>query len=164
MDRTKPFTTLARVVATLAAEKPITLPFQMGARNTEWSETFSVGIDRVSREKAVLLRTTTRKGGVERVQMADACFWSLSGMLEQVSQWSDEDMAHVEAMLVDHVPGASPTLDDIASFDDAQPGAVRRIAGTQWTLSQKADALEAEKGVDTKWTLDDAVTLVMKGK
>jgi hypothetical protein len=164
MDRTKPFTTLARVVATLAAEKPITLPFQMGARNTEWSETFSVGIDRVSQEKAVLLQSTTRKGGVERVQMADACFWSLGGMFEQIGQWSDEDMAHVEALLVDLTPGTSETLDAIASLDDAQPGTVRRIAGTQWTLSRKADALEAEEHVDTKWTLDDAVTLVMKGK
>lgn len=166
MDRTKPFATLARVVATLAAGRHVTTPFAMGARDTEWSETFRVGIDRVTRERAVLLETTTRKGGLEHRQMADACFWSLGQMLEQVIEWTDEDFAAIEPMLDVVTPGVSPTVDAIAAFDDMADGASQTIAGAVWTLGRGVEAatLSMEPGHDPQWTLDDVVLRVMEGK
>ena len=70
MDRL-PFKTLARFVQTLAVGRPVELPFALGARGTEWAETFVVGPDRINGGDTVLHKTSNRKNGNVREQMAD---------------------------------------------------------------------------------------------
>lgn len=167
MDRSQPFTILARVVATLADRKPVTTPYAMGARNTEWSETFRVDVERVTREHAVLHEMRSRRDGVERHQSSDACFWSLSEMLDQIIDWDDEDFTAIEAMLVPHVAGTSITVDAIAALDQIKDDTDVRIPGTgQWTVKPggRRPYLLIENGRDPKWTLDDSVMAVMREK
>jgi len=165
MDRSRPFTTLARVVATLAAGKPVTTPFAMGQRRTEWSETFELGIDRIDRETCVLHSSTTRRDGVVRKQMSDPCFWSLTDMFEQVREWSDDDFAAIEPTLEQLSPGRSVTLDVIAALDDHQTMGVT-IVTTIWQLTQVdgAPKLTIRDGCDPKWTLDEVVRAVIQGR
>lgn len=158
MDR-KPIHTLARIVQTLAVGRPVTLPFQMGERETEWSETFELGINRVDREPAVLHRMSTRKNGVVRDQMADATDWSLSDMLRLVVEIDDESFAYMERALMP-LDVAGPTVEGLADLQDG-PG-VAVVAGQPWRRTGAVIAIETD--VDPKWSLDAAVMAVRAGR
>lgn len=158
MDR-MPFKTLARLVHTLAVGRAVTLPFAPGGRGFEWADTFVVGPDHANGGETVMHRMTTRKNGVEREQMASPCDWSLDEMLQQIVEWDDETLDHVERNLM---PLEDPghTVEAIADLTDG-PG-VAMIAGTLWR--REGDAIRMTTEAPPKWTLDEAVTAVKAGR
>lgn len=165
MDRSQPYTMLARLVATLSEIKPVSVPFAMGARNTEWSETFRVDKDRITNEIAVVHEMWTRRTGVARMQSSESCFWSLGEMLDQMVEWNDEDFAAVEAMLIPYTSGMSDLLDSLASLDHRPEGTHIICYGAGWTSGRKdgKSTLTIDEGRDHKWTLDEAVMAVIRG-
>jgi hypothetical protein len=158
MER-KPFQTLARVIQTLAVGRAFTLPFAMGARDTEWSETFEVAVDRIDGELSVMHRMTTRKGGMVREQMATATDWSLDDMLKLIVELDDETLAFVERGLMP-LDDAGPTVEGIADLSDG-PG-VAMVAGRAWR--REGDTISLTVDGDPKWSFDAAVMAVKQGR
>lgn len=153
MTERSPFILLARAVSTLAASKPITAPFVMGARQREFSETFIVGNDRVNGGDAVLHKVRTRKGDVVNDQLADPCFWSLDELRSYLLELDENDFAAIEAQL-DPVDATSITATRIAALETAAPGTEVVLAGIRWTL-QADGSLTTD--VSQQWTLDQTV-------
>ena len=158
MDR-KPFQTLARIVQTLAAGRPVSLPFAMGQRNMEWAETFEVGRWRVDNEDAVMHRMTTRKGGVTKDQSAEPTDWSLADILKWIGEMDDESFAYMERALLP-LDLAGPTVEGIADLSDG-PG-VAMVAGQTWRRTGEAETMETD--TDPKWSFDAAVMAVRQGR
>lgn len=158
MDR-KPFQTLARIVQTLAVGKAVELPFAPGARGFEWSETFFVGPDRINGGDAVLHGNSSRKGGDVTEHRPEVTDWTLDDMLQQIVEWDDETFAHVEGSLL---PLEDPghTVEAIADLQDG-PG-VAVIAGRRWRRTD--DAIRIETNDSGKWSLNEAVDAVRKGR
>lgn len=158
MER-KPFQTLARVIQTLAVGRAFTLPFAMGERQTEWSETFEVGTDRLDGELCVLHRMTTRKGGMTRDQNATATDWSLDDVLQLIVELDDATIEFVERGLMP-LDDAGPTAEGIADLTDG-PG-VAMVAGRAWR--REGDEIRLTVEGDPKWSFDAAVMAVKQGR
>lgn len=155
---------LARVVATLAAGKPVTLPFAPGARGYEWSETFAVGLDRIDREPCVMHAMTTRKNGVVKPQTADSSDWSLGDMLDLINEWGAETGSVVVPTLTEVVPG-TPTIDALTAFATGDQPTLT-IGTTVWSLAidDGVPKITTPTGVNAFWTLDETVMKVRAGR
>ena len=136
----------------------------MGARSTEWSETFQRGVNRIDGGTCILLSMRTRKNGVEHAQMADPCDWSLGDMLKQIVEW-DADTTEAVASTADFVVPGNPILDALSGLAHG-PRETVTIGTCTWALvmSGGTPTLVPQEGCDPKWTLDETVERARKGR
>lgn len=152
----QPFDIFARVITTLAAGKAITLPFSLGARNTEWSETFVVGNDRINGGEALLHKMRSRKNGIVQEHLADPCDWGLDDMRAYILDLEDRDFTVMEAQL-DPVDMTLPTIARIANLAHAEPETSVVLAGQRYTLDAEG-SLKTDRSKE--WTLNDVIMAI----
>lgn len=158
MDR-KPFHMLARIIQTLAVGRPVELPFALGARDTEWSETFVVGTDHVNGGDAVLHGSSSRKNGKTTVHRPEITEWSLGDMLGMIVEWDEDTFAHVDRSIMP-LENPGPTVEGIADLQDGTGVVI--VSGRVW--SREDDKIAMMTDGDGKWSLDEAVTAVRAGR